>query len=223
VLAVVWLVGPTVSVLALIPGAGSRGDSLQKAQALYLNVIALFVFFRALSQLDIDIAPLPAGAKVVGPAIAFGAQKLVQDITGEFFQLENAIKEGGGVGVAGITGAAAKATIRSARLQTLDGATHIMPFSSVDTMTMPTDDLGFHVSDIGVACKEKVPDVKDVMEASFERMRAGEPEGDLPEPLEMHGVISLGDSSVVIRARIMTRPDKQWGLDAVIANCCNMS
>ncbi|MEO8241171.1 MAG: mechanosensitive ion channel domain-containing protein [bacterium] len=175
--------------------------------------IAIFTAMIALSQVGIDIAPLLAGAGVIGLAIGFGAQKLVQDIiTGVFIQLENAINERDVVTVAGITGTVEKVTIRSVRLRTLDGAVHIVPFSSVDTVTNLTRDFAYHVAEIGVAYKEKVSDVKNAMDEAYARLRDSDFGDFVLEPLEMHGVISLGDSAVVIRARIKTVPGQQWGV-----------
>jgi moderate conductance mechanosensitive channel len=183
----------------------------RNAFTIVLVVLATMI---ALSQLGINIAPLLAGAGVIGLAVGFGAQSLVQDIiTGTFIQLENAINEGDVVGVAGITGAVEKVTIRSVRIRTLDGSVHIIPFSSVDTVTNLTRDFSFHVAEIGAAYKEKVPDVKAAMEEAFARLKAeGEFAHDILAPLEMHGVTELGDSAVVVRARIKTLPGKQWGL-----------
>lgn len=180
----------------------------RNAFTIAIGVLAVMV---TLSQLGIDIAPLLAGAGVIGLAIGFGAQKLVQDIiTGVFIQLENAMNEGDVVGVAGITGGVEKITIRSVRLRTLDGAAHVVPFSSVDTVTNLTREFSFHVAEIGVAYKEKVPDVKAAMEEAFERLKAEGHEAHILAPLEMHGVTALADSAVIVRARIKTLPGKQW-------------
>lgn len=182
----------------------------RNAFTLVVGIIGTMV---VLSQLGIDIAPLLAGAGVIGLAIGFGSQKLVQDIiTGVFIQMENAINEGDVVGVAGITGGVEKLSIRSVRLRTLDGAVHIVPFSSVDTVTNLTRDFSFHLAEIGVAYKEKVPEVIAAMQAAFDTLRAGEHGPDIIDDFEMHGVTALGDSSVTIRARIKTKPGKQWGL-----------
>ncbi len=183
----------------------------RNAFTIVLVVLATMI---ALSQLGINIAPLLAGAGVIGLAVGFGAQSLVQDIiTGTFIQLENAINEGDVVGVAGITGAVEKVTIRSVRIRTVDGSVHIIPFSSVDTVTNLTRDFSFHVAEIGAAYKEKVSDVKAAMEEAFDRLKAeGDFRHDILAPLEMHGVTELGDSAVVVRARIKTLPGKQWGL-----------
>ncbi|MCB1492333.1 MAG: mechanosensitive ion channel [Rhodobiaceae bacterium] len=177
--------------------------------------VAIFVFgaMTALSQLGIDIAPLLAGAGVIGLAIGFGSQKLVQDIiTGIFIQLDNAINEGDVVTVGGITGSVEKLTIRSVGLRDIDGTYHIVPFSSVDTVSNFMRKFAYHVAVVGVAYKEKVPKVKAAMEEAFQRLKQTEHGQWIIGDLEMHGVVQLADSSVNVRARIKTRPGKQWAL-----------
>ena len=182
----------------------------RNAFTIAIGIVTIMV---ALSQLGLDIAPLLAGAGVIGLAIGFGSQKLVQDIiTGIFIQFEGALNDGDVVTVAGISGGVEKVTLRSIRLRSLDGALHVIPFSSVDTVSNLTRDFSYHVAEIGVAYKEKVPLVKEAMSAAFDRLKAEDIDGAILEPLEMQGVISLGDSAVVLRARIKTRPAKQWAI-----------
>lgn len=183
--------------------------------ALFRNAftVALFIFgsMTALSQIGIDIAPLLAGAGVIGLAIGFGSQKLVQDIiTGIFIQLDNAINDGDVVTVGAITGKVEKLTIRSVALRDIDGTYHIVPFSSVDTVSNFMRKFAYHVAIVGVAYKEKVPDVKEAMFEAFRRLKDGAHGPVILEDLEMHGVVALADSSVNIRARIKTRPGEQW-------------
>lgn len=166
-----------------------------------------------LSEIGINIAPLLAGAGVVGLAIGFGAQKLVQDIiTGVFIQLENAINEGDVITVAGLTGGVEKLTIRSVSLRSLDGQFHIIPFSAVDTVSNFMRRFGYHVAEIGVGYSEDVPAVKEAMLEAFRRLEQTEHKASILEPFEMHGVTLLGDSSVTVRGRIKTRPGDQWAL-----------
>lgn len=175
--------------------------------------VALFVFgaMTTLSQLGIDIAPLLAGAGVIGLAIGFGSQKLVQDIiTGIFIQLDNAINEGDVVTIGGITGTVEKLTIRSAGMRDLHGTYHIVPFSSVDTVSNFMRKFGYHVAEVGVAYKERISDVKDAMQEAFERLKQTEYGPHILGDLEMQGVTALADSSVNVRARIKTKPGKQW-------------
>lgn len=173
--------------------------------------IVIIGIMMVLSEIGINIAPLLAGAGVLGLAIGFGAQKLVQDIiTGIFIQLENAINEGDVVTVAGITGGVEKLTIRSVSLRSLDGQFHIIPFNSVDTVSNYMRRFGYHVAEIGVAYGEQVPEVKDAMLEAFRRLEETEHKEAILEPFEMHGVTALGDSAVVVRGRIKTKPGSQW-------------
>lgn len=200
----------------------THGSTLQSARyrtlySLAKNAltVALVVFggMIALSELGIDIGPLLAGAGVLGLAIGFGAQKLVQDIiSGVFIQLENAMNVGDVVGAGGITGVVERLTLRSVSLRDLSGVYHIIPFSSVDAVSNYMRTFSFHVEEVGIAYKENVADGKAAMQEAFDRLMQTEHRPDILEPLEMHGVTGLGDSAVLIRARIKTAPGKQWGL-----------
>ncbi|SEA55497.1 mechanosensitive ion channel domain-containing protein [Rubrimonas cliftonensis] len=167
-----------------------------------------------LSELGIDIAPLLASAGVLGLAIGFGAQKLVQDIiTGVFIQFESAINVGDVITVAGTTGAVEKLTIRSVSLRALDGTFHIIPFSSVDMVSNFNRGFAFHVADVGIAYRENIDDAKEAMTAAFDDLRADPAQRPLIlGAMEWFGVQELGDSAVVLRARIRTRPGAQWGV-----------
>ncbi|MBO0346873.1 mechanosensitive ion channel [Roseibium sp. CAU 1637] len=165
----------------------------------------------SLSEIGVDIGPLIAGAGVVGLAISFGAQTLVKDIiTGAFIQIENAINEGDVVTVGGTTGVVERLTVRSVRLRDLDGVTHIVPFSAVDTVSNFMRDFAFHVAVIGVSYDTDIKQAKAAMTEAFNRLKASELGVSILEDLEMHGVTEFADSSVNIRARIKTLPGDQW-------------
>lgn len=185
--------------------------------ALFKNAFTIMVFvfgaMMALSQLGVDIAPLLAGAGVIGLAIGFGSQKLVQDIiTGVFIQLENAINEGDVITVCGTTGTVEKLTIRSVALRDIDGAYHIIPFSAVDMVSNYMRKYAYHVAVFGVSYDVDLELVKAAMEDAFEELKQTAHKTAIIGPLEMHGVIGLGESSVDVRARIKTRPGTQWSL-----------
>src|SRR4030088_2037028 len=96
-----------------------------------LCLIVTVVGLTALSELGVNIAPLLAGAGIVGIAIGFGSQKLVQDlITGLFLLLENAMQVGDIVTVSGLSGVVENLSIRTIRLRASDGSVHIVPFSA---------------------------------------------------------------------------------------------
>ena len=194
------------------PGARERTllSLLRNAVTIVLAAMSLML---ALSEIGIDIGPLLAGAGVVGLAVGFGAQTLVQDvITGVFIQLENALHEGDVVTVGGTSGVVEKLTVRSVGLRDLSGIYHVVPFSSVSTVSNFMRDFAFHVAEIGVAYKESIPDVKAAMHEAFDRLKASEFGGGIQGDLEMHGVTELGDSAITVRARIKTDPRSQWGV-----------
>ncbi|EAU40565.1 Small-conductance mechanosensitive ion channel [Fulvimarina pelagi HTCC2506] len=172
-------------------------------------VVAMLV----LSQVGIDIAPLLAGAGVVGLAIGFGAQKFVQDIiTGAFIQIQNAMNEGDIVEVNGVTGTVEQLTVRSVGLRTIDGTWCLIPFSSVDQVANYSKDFAYYVADIGVAYREDTADVEAMMVDAFEELKTTAVADNLIGNMEMWGVQELGDSAVVMRGRVMTKPGTQWGV-----------
>jgi small conductance mechanosensitive channel len=184
---------------------------LRNAVTIALVVITTMV---VLSELGLDIAPLLASAGVLGLAIGFGSQRLVQDIiTGIFIQFEAAMNVGDVVTVGGTTGTVEKLTIRSVSLRDLNGVFHIIPFSSVDMVSNYMKDFSFHVAEVGIAYREDISEAKDLMYKAFDDLR------EMPEfsrviigPLDWHGVTALGDSAVTLRARIRTRPGNQWAV-----------
>ena len=83
-----------------------------------LTAILIVVGFTALSQLGVNIAPLLAGASIIGVALGFGSQKLVQDvINGMFLLLENAMQVGDWVTVSGLSGSVEALSVRTIRLR----------------------------------------------------------------------------------------------------------
>jgi small conductance mechanosensitive channel len=179
-----------------------------------LFVMIVVVALIVLHELGVNIAPLLAGAGVIGIAIGFGSQKLVQDvITGVFLLAEDAIAVGDVVNVAGQGGVVEALSIRSIRLRSVDGTVHIVPFSAVTTVSNMTKDFAFAVFDIGVAYGEDTDKVVEVLRELGAEMRA-EPRwaNVIREPLEVMGVDRFMDSAVVIRCRFRTNPGSQWAV-----------
>ncbi|MEQ8964716.1 MAG: mechanosensitive ion channel, partial [Azospirillaceae bacterium] len=165
-----------------------------------------------LSELGINIAPLLAGAGVVGIAIGFGAQTLVQDvITGLFILLEDTISVGDVVDVGGHTGIVEGLSIRAIRLRDLSGNVHTVPFSQVSTVLNMTKEFSYYVFDIGVAYREDTDQVTRLIREVGDDLQSDPDFGaQILEPVEIFGVDRFADSAVVVKARIKTRPIQQW-------------
>ena len=137
-----------------------------------LGIIVTVVALTALSELGVDIAPLLAGAGIVGIAIGFGSQKLVQDvITGLFLLLENAVQVGDSVTVSGLSGVVENLSIRTIRLRAGDGSIHIIPFSSVTGVTNTSRGIGNAAISVNVAYKEDTDRVGAVLKEIAAEMR----------------------------------------------------
>ncbi|KZK98334.1 mechanosensitive ion channel domain-containing protein [Pseudovibrio sp. Ad26] len=189
------------------------------SNAISILMIVMFTLL-ALSELGIQIAPLIAGAGVVGLAVSFGSQKLVQDvITGAFIQLENAMNEGDFVEVGGISGTVERLSIRSVSLRDLNGTSHIIPFSSVTSVSNSTRDFAYAVSVMGVGYGTDIEVAKEAMQEAFRRLEETPHNVAILGELEMHGVTAFGDSAINIRARIKTLPGSQWAIGRAYNEC----
>jgi len=218
----IWLAMTSWVDFRLNPDFGSIPTSRETTllsllrNAATIVIIVLTVMF-CLAEIGLNIGPLLASAGVLGLAIGFGAQKMVQDIiTGIFIQFENAINVGDVITVGGTTGGVEKLTVRSVSLRDLDGVFHIIPFSSVDMVSNYTREFSYFVCDMGVAYRESIDEVKQAMLDGFDELRAMPDQAPLiTGDLEWFGLNSFGDSAVVCRARIKTLPGSQWGVGRV--------
>jgi moderate conductance mechanosensitive channel len=178
-----------------------------------LIVLVTIVALIVLSELGLNIAPLLAGAGVVGLAIGFGSQALVKDvITGLFILLEDTLAVGEVVDVGkGHTGLVEAISIRTIKLRDTSGAVHTIPFSEVSTVSNMTRDYSYFVADVGVLYREDPDHVIGVLRAVAEDL-AKDPAWApfIVEQLDVVGVDRFTDSAVVIRVRLKTLPLKQW-------------
>ncbi|CAA7613178.1 putative Mechanosensitive ion channel protein [Candidatus Terasakiella magnetica] len=169
-------------------------------------LLAVMVTLIVLSELGVNIAPLLAGAGVLGIAIGFGSQKLVQDIiTGAFILFEDTIAVGDSVKVGEHAGTVEAISIRAIRIRDGNGALHTVPFSAVTTVVNATKGFNFAVFDIGIAYDQDTDQVAALLAELGEELRADPIWSALMvEPLEVLGVERFDPSSVVMRARVKT-------------------
>lgn len=165
-----------------------------------------------LSELGIHLGPLLAAAGIGGLAIGFGAQSLVRDvITGFFILLEDQVRVGDVVEIAGVAGFVEEVRLRTIRLRDLSGNVHVVPNGAIDKVKNFTYKFSYYLFDVGVAYREDVDEVMTVLKEIAEELRNDSDFGsDILEPLEMLGVDQFADSAVIIKCRIKTQPIKQW-------------
>ena len=178
------------------------------------GVVLVVAALNVLTELGVNVAPLLAGAGVIGLAVGFGSQTLVRDvITGVFLLFEDAVAVGDVVTLGGLSGTVEALSIRSIRLRAMDGSVHIVPFSAVSTVTNQTRDYGFAVLDLAVDYDADTDRVEAVLKEVGATLRLDEVYGaHVLAPIEVMGVDKLTDAGVVVRSRIKTVPLRRWAV-----------
>lgn len=195
--------------------AAKRAETLGRVfRYLVAVVVSAIAGMLVLAELGVSVAPILGAAGVVGLAVGFGAQSLVKDFfTGFFILLEDQIRQGDVVQLGSHSGVVEVVTLRFVQLRDYDGNVHYVPNGHITTVVNMTRGFSHAVMDIGVAYRENVDHVMDVMRDTAEQMRAHPDYATkITEDLEIAGVNQWGDSAVVIRCRFRTVPMEQWGV-----------
>jgi moderate conductance mechanosensitive channel len=190
-----------------------RSDTLSKVLVGTIQVFTIFIsIFMVLSELGIDIAPMLAGAGVVGIAIGFGAQSLVKDIVaGLFIIIENHYRVGDVVKIVDVAGVVENINLRRTVLRDLDGIVHIVPNGEIRVASNFTKDRSCVNLNISVAYKENLDHVISVINRVGQEL-ANDPAWapiiiKAPQVLR---VDNLSDSGIEIKITGDTQPIRQW-------------
>ena len=192
-----------------------RADTLSAVIGYLISATVIIVAaLMVLAELKIQIGPVLAAAGVLGVAVGFGAQHLVQDvISGFFILLDDEIRVGDVVRIADRGGLVERVNLRMVVLRDLSGNVHYVRNGKIDIVTNMTKDYSRYVFDIGVAYREEVDEVIEVIKQVDEELRSDPAFGpDILEPIEILGLDQFAESAVIIKARTKTKPIKQWGV-----------
>jgi len=190
-----------------------RADTLKSVIRYVFNVTVFIIAFgMILGELGINVGPILAAAGVLGLAVGFGAQSLVKDlIAGFFILLQDQIRVGDVVEVAGKSGLVEEVNLKMTILRDLSGNVHYIPNGEISVVTNMTKGYSRYLFEIGVAYRENVDEVIEVIKQVDEALR-NDPEfgTDILEPMEILGLDQFADSALIIKARTKTKPIKQW-------------
>lgn len=202
--------------------SGARDTELEKRAATFAAIfqrtgsilIWLLALVMALREIGFDIAPIVAGAGVVGIAIGFGAQSLVKDvISGLFILVENQIRVNDVVVINGTGGLVERINLRTTVLRGVDGSVHIFPNGSITTLSNRTREYSYYLFDIMLDYSESTDRVIQIVREVAEEMRGeGQYSGWILDPLDVLGVDRLGPDGVLVKMRIKTVPMRQWAV-----------
>ena len=189
-----------------------RGRTIAQLLRSVGRAVVLVLALLTTLNLFVNIGPLLAGAGIIGLAVSFGAQSLVKDfLSGFFILLENQFAVGDVIEVGGKSGVVERMTLRVVVLRDVEGTMHIVPNGEIKTVSNRTRGWARAVVDVGVAYGEDVDRALAVVRDEAARFSTDPAwAAQLQGPLEVPGVESLGESSVVIRTLIRTEPGSQW-------------
>jgi small conductance mechanosensitive channel len=202
---------PGEPMIQLDKRAATIGGIVRKTLAVLIWAVAGVMILR---EFNFDIAPILAGAGVIGLAVGFGAQNLVRDvISGMFMLIENQISVNDVAVINGTGGLVEEVNLRTTVLRSLDGTVHIFPNGTITTLSNMTHEFSYYVFDVGVAYKEDTDRVVEVLREVAEELRRTPEFGPLIlEPLDVLGVDQFADSAVIVKVRLKTMPVKQWAV-----------
>ncbi len=175
-------------------------------------ILWLILIMIILQKFGTNIAPILAGAGIVGLAVGFGAQELVRDfISGFFMILENHVRAGDVAIINGKGGLVEKMEFRTITLRDFSGVVHTFQNGKITDLSNMTKGWSAMVFDIGVAYKEDPGQVMEIMKKVGDDLKNDPEFGDkILEPIEIFGLDKFDDSAIVFKARIKTRPIQQW-------------
>jgi small conductance mechanosensitive channel len=176
------------------------------------SLIGVIALMMALSAIGLDVAPMIAGAGILGIAIGFGAQSLVKDfLTGVFFIVEDIVSVGDIVRIGNSGGLVEAMTLRTIRLRDFDGTLHIFPYGEAQVIHNMTKSFSFYVFDLSISYSADINTALQLMKDTGEQMRQEPPYREaILEPIEVVGVDGLADNGIKVKARIKTKPAQQW-------------
>jgi len=196
-------------------GAVARGRShtlLPMLRKVVGTILVVMVMLVTLSAFGVNIAPLLAGAGVVGLAIGFGAQKLVSDVlSGFFFLLDDAFRVGEYVQAGSIKGTVEAITLRNVMLRHHLGMLQVVPHSDLGAIT------NYMRGGIVIKFPLEFPYDTDIDKVRKVIKKVGIAMLDDPElgddfllPVKSQGVHQITNSVMVIRVKFTAKPGKQF-------------
>ncbi len=197
--------------------AAARGETIGLVlKSIVVAAVWIVAALMILGQLDIDLAPLIAGAGIGGLALGFGAQSIVKDfLSGLFMLIEDQYGVGDVIDIGSATGTVEEVSLRSTTIRDVYGTVWHVPNGEISRVGNYSQLWSRALIDVEVAYDVDLRFAQEVIQ----RVADGfweDPEwgGDeLMERPEVWGIQNLGASGVSIRLVVKTEPSMQWSVE----------
>lgn len=165
-----------------------------------------------LTEIGINIAPIIAGAGVIGLAFGFGGQYLIKDLIAGFFViLENQYRVNDVVCIGDTCGLVENLNLRTTILRDLDGTVHVVPNGEIKTASNLSKYFSRVNLDVGVAYESNLEHVIKVVNRVGKDLSNDKNFKDLIiSPPQFLRVDDFADSQITIKILGDTKPIKQW-------------
>jgi small-conductance mechanosensitive channel len=183
--------------------------------------LLVMVILIVLSSMGINIAPLLAGAGVVGLAISFGSRKLVEDVlSGIFYLTDDAFRIGEWIAGGNVEGTVEGFNARNIRLRDSKGALQIIPFSKLGAIT------NYNRGGMVVKFNLELPYGTDIDVVRKVIKKVGEniqknPEfaSDIIRPIKYQGIKSVSNSVMTFRVKFTAKAGRQFLIQREAFRC----
>lgn len=197
------------------PRAEARATTISTVLTSSLNATVLCLGgLLVLGELGVNLAPLIAGAGIVGVALGFGAQSLVKDcITGLFMLVEDQYGVGDVVDVGEASGVVEQVTLRVTRLRAEDGTVWHIPNGVITRVGNKSQLWSVALLDVDVGPGAEPTAAGEVILAAARQVC--QQEQFAPQVLDtpqLLGVEALRADGMTLRLRVKTLPGEQWAL-----------
>ncbi len=195
-----WLLGKAIGfILKLISVEGKKSKTIANIISSTIKYGLLLIgAFLVLSAWGVETPTLLASLGILGLAISFGAQNLIEDIlAGLFIIFEDQFEINDIIQIDGFRGKVTEIGLRTTKFEDVNGDIKIINNSDIRGAINTTNKLSPAICDISVSYGANLKAVEDVIKANLDRIKK-----NIPHIIEgpfYFGVESLAESSVVLR------------------------
>ncbi len=177
-----------------------------------LITIIIMVTLIFLSSLGVNVAPILAGAGVLGIALGFGAQALVRDIfSGVFFLIDDAFRVGEYIEMGELRGTVEAVSIRSLRVRHHRGALHTIPYGELKSLTNYSRDWVIMKLEFRVPFDTDIKLIKKIVKKVGAKLKDNPDYGHhIIQDLKSQGVRRMEEFNMVVGVKFMAVPGEQW-------------
>jgi small-conductance mechanosensitive channel len=176
------------------------------------GIIAVVAIFMLLSELNINITPLLAGAGVAGVAVGLGAQSLIKDyLSGMFIFMEDHYNKGDVVEIAGRVGTVEEINLRRTVLRDIDGIVYSIPNGEISISSNYTRDWARVKLDVPVSYRENLDRVFEILNRVGKELAEDKVfSAKIKTAPQVLRVQQFNKSSMDVRMLGDVKPNEQW-------------